>query len=203
MRKKQGKKKKLSKLTLGIDPGKKGAIVLLKKGKMFKQYQMPLIGGKVVDIHTLDSIFKKYGERIEHAWIEKVAAMPRQGVVSMFSFGVDYGILQGLLAGNRIPFTLIRPQEWQREMFKGVSVIKKTKKKQGKNKTKKNVKVLDNKSMALIAAKRLFPDQTFIPKGKRVPQDGLVDASLIALNGYWKHYGKKGKGKKNGKLRKR
>lgn len=179
--KKKDKKKKLSKLTVGIDPGQKGGIVFIKKGKILKSFLMPLIGKKVIDIHEVDSIFKKYAHRIEHVWMEQVAARPGQGVVAMFSFGHGYGVLQGLIVGNRLPFTLVRPQDWRKRMLKGVSALGKTKKKKGK---KGKVKILDNKAMALIAGKRLFPHQTFIPKGKRVPQDGLVDASLIGLYGY-------------------
>lgn len=177
-------KKKKSKLILGIDPGKSGGLVLLsaKTGKIVKKKVMPLVGKELLDTDAIDSFVKKYAHRIEHVFMEKVAAMPFQGVVSMFSFGVVFGVLQGVVVGNSLPHTLVMPKAWQQRMFLGVPHVSKSAQ---KGKGKKKQKVNDNKAMALIAAKRLFPKTSFIPAGCRKEHDGLVDAALIALWGYW------------------
>ena len=47
--------------------------------------------------------------------IEKVHAMPGQGVTSMFTFGMNYGALRMALVCHGIPFEAVTPQKWQRE----------------------------------------------------------------------------------------
>ena len=44
------------------------------------------------------------------AVLERVHAMPGQGVTSMFSFGANYGYWRGVLQGLRIPFTEVHPR---------------------------------------------------------------------------------------------
>jgi len=62
--------------------------------------------------------------------LEKVHAMPGQGVTSMFSFGEGYGVWQGILAGLQIPFDLVAPQTWKKHTMrdcskeKGASMVK-------------------------------------------------------------------------------
>jgi hypothetical protein len=48
------------------------------------------------------------------AFVEKVAAMPCQGVCIMFNFGMGYGIVQGMLASLRVPNILVTPQSWKK-----------------------------------------------------------------------------------------
>ncbi|MFQ6105415.1 MAG: hypothetical protein ACE5OP_14165 [Candidatus Glassbacteria bacterium] len=50
-------------------------------------------------------------------FMEQVHAMPKQGVVSMFSFGQGFGIWLGILACHRVPYELVAPQRWKREML--------------------------------------------------------------------------------------
>ena len=50
------------------------------------------------------------------ATIEAVHAFPKQGVSSTFKFGVNYGLLRGLMIAGAIPFEEVSPLKWQREM---------------------------------------------------------------------------------------
>ena len=43
-------------------------------------------------------------------YIEKVAAMPGQGVTSMFNFGKGFGVLLGAAAGLGLQTTQVTPQ---------------------------------------------------------------------------------------------
>ena len=52
------------------------------------------------------------------ALLEKVHAMPSQGVSSSFKFGASFGLAQGILTACAVPWSLITPQKWQ----KGYSV---------------------------------------------------------------------------------
>ena len=56
--------------------------------------------------------------------------MPGQGVTSMFSMGMGFGIWLGILAALRIPVTRVEPLRWKKEMGiaggaeKGASVVR-------------------------------------------------------------------------------
>jgi len=54
--------------------------------------------------------------KITHAWIEKVHAMPGQGVTSMFSFGENFGKLQMALTASKTPFERVLPTKWQKQL---------------------------------------------------------------------------------------
>jgi crossover junction endodeoxyribonuclease RuvC len=51
---------------------------------------------------------------IAHAFIEHAAAMPGQGVTSMFSFGRTFGALQMALVAVNIPHTIVTAQAWKK-----------------------------------------------------------------------------------------
>jgi crossover junction endodeoxyribonuclease RuvC len=99
------------------------------------------------------------------AYVESVSAMPKQGVASMFTFGCSYGLVRGILCGLRIPYYLVKPQEWQRVVLAGLDRS-------------------DPKAAAYLFASRAWPtvDWRATPKC-RTPHSGLVDAALIALFG--------------------
>jgi len=40
--------------------------------------------------------------------------MPGQGVSSVFSFGKSAGIIEGILAAEKIPMVLVTPQKWKK-----------------------------------------------------------------------------------------
>ena len=46
--------------------------------------------------------------------IEQVAAMPGQGVTSMFNFGQSYGILKGICSAMQLPMYFVRPAKWKK-----------------------------------------------------------------------------------------
>jgi crossover junction endodeoxyribonuclease RuvC len=92
------------------------------------------------------------------AIVEKVGAMPGQGVSSMFSFGRSVGIIEGVLAALQVPTTFITPQAWQ----KAIGAAK------GKDGSRQRCMELFPRDSHLFA---------------RVKDDGRADAVLIALAG--------------------
>jgi hypothetical protein len=49
-------------------------------------------------------------------WIEKVGAMPKQGVSSTFKFGRGYGFLRGCITALALPWNEVAPGVWQRKL---------------------------------------------------------------------------------------
>lgn len=102
-------------MILGIDPGLNGCLVLIEGDQIATVLHMPVIktaqGNKEVNsaaIHAWLSCFP-----IDHAYLEKVHAMPGQGVVSMFTFGRAVGMIEGVLQSLGLGYDLVTPREWK------------------------------------------------------------------------------------------
>ena len=107
-------------LIIGIDPGKTGAVAKLFcniEGVTFASvHDTPYI-----DDYDEDGMARLLGDEDEtHVFLEKVGAMPGQGVVSMFNFGKGYGIWRGILGALYRPRTFVTPQAWKKEMMQGI-----------------------------------------------------------------------------------
>ena len=139
---------------IGIDPGKKGAIAWLENGC---QAVWPYSNEMLVQI------CKEAMEAIEHeqkviVCVEKVGAMPGQGVTSMFSFGKSAGFIEGVLQAYSIPYQLVPPQTWKREFSLGHS-----------------------KEDSITVCKRLFPGVNLLPTERcKKESDGMAEALLMA-----------------------
>jgi crossover junction endodeoxyribonuclease RuvC len=110
-------------IVAGIDPGLSGAVALLDAatGAVVDVFDMPTHalarGGKnkrELDPHSLAGALGR--DRIGHAFVELVGAMPGQGVSSVFSFGKSFGITIGVLATLGIPMTFVAPVAWKRAL---------------------------------------------------------------------------------------
>ena len=97
---------------LGVDPGKSGGLALCGGfGADPKAWKMPETEADLVALLRGDSMPAGV-----FAYIEKVHAMPRQGVSSTFKFGMNYGGLRMALVACGIPFETVTPAKWQRAM---------------------------------------------------------------------------------------
>lgn len=146
------KKDKL--ITIGIDPGKDGAMAILAPNET---YVIPFSETEYIkELGYIDTEHYKVFCILEH-----VGAMPGQGSVSMFNFGANFGFIRGLLSANQIPYELVRPQKW-----------------------KKAFSCTSDKNTSIEVAKRLFPniDLRRTPKCKG-PHDGICEALLMAEYG--------------------
>ena len=95
---------------IGIDPGANGAMAVIQQDDV---YEFPF---KQISMTLISSMLEDYSDkRTCHALIELVHAMPGQGVTSMFNFGHNFGMLEGLLIGAGIPYDRVTPQKWQKE----------------------------------------------------------------------------------------
>lgn len=148
---------------IGIDPGLSGAAV------SFDGEEMELLPferlSECIDLTPFRRFLVKKSAESCEVFMEKVHAMPKQGVSSMFKFGRTFGQLEGVLSGLMIPYHLVTPQTWQKVCHSGIS---------GEN----------AKAKSLEACRRLFPGEDFVMEGCRVPHDGVVDAALIAYYGW-------------------
>lgn len=107
---------------LGIDPGKSGCIAAIndQDGITFVEfYDMPILDNDYNEDGIAD-ILEVFARKTHHVFIEKVHAMPGQGVTSMFNFGKGFGIIRGILATLKMNRTFITPQSWKKELMEGI-----------------------------------------------------------------------------------
>ena len=135
---------------IGIDPGKSGALaVIFEDGR---KIAVPYDEEEYVNIlHYLQG-------QMCCCCLERVGAMPGQGVVSMFNFGQNFGFIQGALRAMGIPFELVTPQRWKKEFG-----------------------ITRDKNLAIDVARRLFPEVD-LRKTERSTKahDGKAEALLMA-----------------------
>ena len=160
---------------IGIDPGSKGYISVLDDGGAF-------IDSLAIEDSTEQQIADFLSEHVsrEHCVcaMEDVHSMPGQGVATTFAFGRNVGFLQGILVALQIPYTLVTPRKWQKEMWIAKDMVYTVRKdKHGEDKRQ-----VAPKPTSINAATRLFPT-TDLRKSDRArnPHDGKCDALLIAL----------------------
>lgn len=136
--------------TFQVENGKSKKTGKMKKKTIFDDDQM----ATVLNPYVL-------GDGV-HCFIEKVGAMPEQGVTSMFGFGCGWGIWRGILAAYRIPRTFVTPQAWKKVIMEGISSK-------------------DDKNAARMRASQLFPRCAHL--FERTCDDGRAEAALIAKYG--------------------
>ena len=110
-------------MILGIDPGATGAVALVGETEIWPPhkpvYDLPVVEG-IVDPYGFHKFMTSCGFHdppyctITHAYLERCQSMPGQGVVSIFRYGISYGMLRGVLAAMDIPVTLVPPQKWKK-----------------------------------------------------------------------------------------
>lgn len=110
---------------IGVDPGLSGAVTVMSEaGEFVEVFDLPVMqtGGKqsfVKNTINASALFAKLnlvrsGGAGLVAYVETIAAMPKQGVASMFSMGHTLGAVTSVLACLQIPYVMVRPQEWKR-----------------------------------------------------------------------------------------
>lgn len=108
----------MSNVIIGIDPGCSGAIVVLDECGVYQDsICMPTVkvGTKArVNGAAIASFLRSFDLAESKAFLEQVGAMPGQGVSSMFTFGHAAGVVEGILQGLFIPYSLVTPQSWKK-----------------------------------------------------------------------------------------
>ena len=130
-------------ITIGIDPGLNGAIAVLRDGAFIAVEDMPIVvkgTGAVkneVDPAGLITLLRRYVPADEAVCValERVNAMPGQGVSCVFSLGDSFGSARASVAGCRFELVSVAPQTW-----------------------KKHHKLTSDKEISRALAIRMFPE---------------------------------------------
>lgn len=142
-------------VSVGIDVGKKGGYGVIYDDDTYETY--PWDNAKFIEKMWDIAQTVSANERII-VCVEKVGAMPHQGVTSCFNFGKAAGFIEGVLEALGIPYQLITPQRWKREFL-----------------------LNSEKTKSIEVCQRLFPKASLLPTERcKVPSDGMAEALLMA-----------------------
>lgn len=161
-----------ARIIIGIDPGYTGAFAF---GLLGPDASFSLIDVKDMPTTTVKSGRSNKAEVLlsdlasilspdnmplalqANVFIERVHAMPGQGVTSMFRFGKVFGNIEGVVAALGLPISYLNPADWQR-----VAGVRR------------------DPSAGLLRASQLFPTADFFTLKKH---HNRADAALIAYAG--------------------
>lgn len=135
---------------IGIDPGKSGALAVFDEEGQCNvvPFSEAAYTAALAAIAGVDA----------RCCLEKVNAMPGQGVVSMFNFGHNFGFIEGLLQAFGISYQLVPPQTWKKEFS-----------------------VTSDKNTSIQVCQKLFPAVNLLATTRsRKPSDGMAEAVLMA-----------------------
>ena len=98
---------------LGVDPGAvSGAYALIDHGIVTPIVDDIPVVDRQVDAAEWGRIVARLKPDV--AVVEQVGAMPKQGVASMFKFGMGCGLIRGVLAGAGVPIISVTPAKWKK-----------------------------------------------------------------------------------------
>jgi crossover junction endodeoxyribonuclease RuvC len=146
---------------LGIDPGADGGYAACVDGAIERAAAFPRLGDNI-DWSALT--IELLRDRFDGVVIEKVGAMPGQGVTSMFNFGRNVGALHCIFESRGLPLRLVTPQAWKKVILAGTD---------------------RDKAAAASYVLRTHPHIDLRRNERcRSPHDGMADAVCIAEYGY-------------------
>lgn len=152
---------------IGIDPGAGGGVAVISP-TIAKAVAMPR-AGKAIDWCELAIILDEFRVHANQydlsaiAYVEKVHAMPKQGVSSSFTFGQNVGGIHGVLGALGIPMQLVTPQAWKKRVLAGTA---------------------KDKAAAIAWCRQRYPSVDLLATPRsRTPHDGMAEALCLA------HYG--------------
>jgi hypothetical protein len=133
---------------------------------------MPILKGKKTeyDVQTIVAYLERVCNEHERIFVilEKSYVRPVCGKRASFNLGYGYGMMQAILETLRLSYQIITPQQWQKNVLKGLDK--------------------DTKVASVMFCKRKWPKDNFLnDRGQFTratkPSDGITDSLCMALYG--------------------
>lgn len=151
--------------TCGVDPGLTGGLAVIKDLAPLDCRPMFVSGGDI-DFDDFAHYLQTFSPDV--VAVERAQAMPKQGVVSMFNYGVGFGGLIGVCAALGLRCELVRPQDWKARVLRGTA---------------------KDKNAAIAYCRRAFPAVSLLPSERsRTNHHGMADALCLAIYAHH-HFG--------------
>ena len=156
--------------TLGVDNGVSGALCLInERGGLSVMRLMPIQTarkGNEIDVVTLKHWLEDHGITSDNTRVIIEEPGGSKSAKAGASMAGSFHALRALFVLRHFSLHRVTPQAWQKKVLGKTSG--------------------DSKAMALTTARQLWPDEGWLPSDRcRVPHDGLIDAALIGLFGWY------------------
>lgn len=150
---------------LGFDPGLSGGLAVIDANGNAGTWVMPVSGDEIdaraLGVWVWGEVLKADSACI--ATVEKVGAMPKQGLASTFKFGKGYGTILGVLGALGVRCELVTPQAWKKVILAGTN---------------------HDKDAAVAWCRRAYPHVNLMRTPRCTsPHDGMADALCLAEYG--------------------
>jgi crossover junction endodeoxyribonuclease RuvC len=101
-----------------IDPGITGGLAFYMPDRpdLIGAEDLPVVGGEL-DAATLARRIEEMAPAL--VILERVSAMPGQGVASTFKFGAAFGTIKGVTAALKVPLHIVSPTVWKKHFRLG------------------------------------------------------------------------------------
>lgn len=120
----------MSKVIIACDPGSSGGFAIQHSDGTVMVHKMPDSPREICELieSEIERHWRHHVETSGESGEEMQCVMEEVGGYiggagapgsAMFNFGMGYGVIQGILTAFRIPYTLVRPQRWQKALGLG------------------------------------------------------------------------------------
>ena len=154
----------------GVDPGSSGCLVSIRGS--YREVEECRFSDSEGPRWYTTATWIKHRIWPGACFVEAVHAMPGDGKSTMFTFGKNVGIIEGMLYAHSISFNLVVPDTWRREFGLAGRKYSGTKSQQRSARKRDHLEV----------AKQIFP-------GVKLTQE-TCDAYLIAEYGWRQTFGR-------------
>lgn len=154
----------------GVDPGIKGAVVVLTPNASPATLRMPLLSdGKRIDAGAVAAWL--LAQDVDAVVVEKIGARAHRNAAGKtirnagaeFRFAMGVGKLLGALEASALPYREVQPQTWKAKVLgRGAA---------------------SGKQGAIEYVQVHLPQVDLCPGLCRTPQDGIADAACLAVYG--------------------
>lgn len=153
---------------IGVDNGVSGALAAISEahGKIIGYLPMPVVkarSGNEVDIRAVHLWISETCPNLSNATFVIEEPGGSKSASAARSMAGSFHSMRALFEVKFLCWHRITPQSWQKKLLPGC-------------------KAGDTKARAYEMARRLWPEESFVLPGCRKPNDGIVDACLIAYH---------------------
>ena len=153
-------------LVVSVDNGLKGGLCVMSGTLILAKCIMPVKRSKKGQEIDVVKVWEWVYETVQFHNLPKLHAIVEEpggakSYKAAVSMAASFHALRAVFELNKIKFTRITPQKWQKKML--------------------NAKKGETKAEALKLAKKLWPDECWLRTPKcTVEHDGMVDAAILA-----------------------
>lgn len=165
---------------LGVDPGTSPALaVLTRPDRGNYAHQVERLTDYSFNEKEFRDVLAEW--RPDLAVIEQVSPMAAQGIASTSRFMACWGVARGICVGMGIPYILVTPQVWKRDILEAAGYD------MGRDENDKDKRKDIQKASAVRFVRDRFPGLNLFSTGKQGASHDVAESVCLAFYGMFVH----------------